>query len=118
VARFKAGDVVIVDWRGRTLPKEPNRLRPAVVVEDDALFDPGYPNIIVVPLTTDQLLAIPELAVIIDPAPDNGCKQRCFALAPSVTSVSASRVKGTASFIRPDQLEQLRRRIAEAIGVG
>ena len=118
MVRFKAGAIVIVDWRGRPLPKEPSRLRPAVVVEDDELFDPGYPNILVVPLTTDQLLAIPGLAVTIDPAPDNGCKQRCFALAPSVTSVSVGRVRPTASCIRADQLEELRRRIAEAIGVG
>ena len=118
MARFKAGAIVIVDWRGRPLPKEPSRLRPAVVVEDDELFDPGYPNILVVPLTTDQLLAIPGLAVTIDPAPDNGCKQRCFALAPSVTSVSVSRVRATASRIQADQLEELRKRIAEAIGVG
>ena len=118
MARFKAGDIVIVDWRGRPLPTEPTRLRPAVVVEDDELFDPGYPNILVVPLTTDQRLAIPGLAVTIDPAPDNGCKQRCFALAPSVTSVSASRVRATASRIRADQLEELRKRIAESIGAG
>jgi mRNA interferase MazF len=118
VARFKAGAIVIVDWRGRPLPKEPSRLRPAVVVEDDELFDPDYPNVIVVPLTTDQLLAIPGLAVTIDPAPDNGCQQRCFALAPSVTSVSVSRVRETASRIRADELDELRKRIAEAIGVG
>ena len=118
MARFKAGDIVIVDWRGRPLPTEPTRLRPAVVVEDDELFDPGYPNILVVPLTTDQLLAIPGLAVTIDPAPYNGCKQRCFALTPSLTSVSASRVRATASRIRADQLEELRKRIAEAIGAG
>jgi mRNA interferase MazF len=45
VARASAGDIVIVDWCGGALPKEPNRLRPAVVVEDDTLFDPAWPNI-------------------------------------------------------------------------
>jgi hypothetical protein len=34
-----AGQIVIADWRD-ALPKEPNKLRPAVVVEGDALFDP------------------------------------------------------------------------------
>jgi mRNA interferase MazF len=118
VARWKAGDIVIVDWRGGDLPKEPNRLRPAIVVEDDELFDPAYPNVIVVPLTNDERLAIPGLSVTIDPPPENGCRQQCFVLAPSVTSVSVKRVKGTESRVRRDQLDAIRRRIAEAIGMG
>jgi mRNA interferase MazF len=51
------------------LPKGPNRLRPAIVVEDDELFDPEYPNVIVVPLTSDRHLAIPGLSVTIEPTP-------------------------------------------------
>jgi mRNA interferase MazF len=113
-----AGDIVIVDSRGGAFPKEPGRLRPVVVVEDDGLFDPGYPNVIVVPLTSDARLVIPGLAVTIEPTPDNGCEQRCFALAPSVASVSASRVRATESHVRRDQLDKIRRRIAEAIGAG
>jgi mRNA-degrading endonuclease toxin of MazEF toxin-antitoxin module len=89
-----------------------------VVVEDDDLFDPDYPNVIAVPLTSDARLAISGLAVPIDPAPENGCEQRCFALAPSVTSVSLNRVRATASRIQPDQPHDIRRRIAEAIGAG
>jgi len=117
VARYTAGEIVVVDWRGGALPKEANRLRPAVVVEDHELFAPDYPNVIVVPLTNDARLAIPGLAVTIDPTPDNGCERRCFALAPSVTSVSVSRVRATKSHVRPDQLSEIRTRIAEAIGV-
>jgi mRNA interferase MazF len=48
------------------MPKEPNRLRPAVVVEDDAPFDPEYLNVIV-PLTNDERLAIGDLSVAIAP---------------------------------------------------
>jgi len=118
MARLKAGDIVIVEWRGGALPKEPNKLRPAVVVEDDELFDAAYPNVLVVPLTNDVRLAIPGLSVIIDPDQENGCAQQCFALAPSVTSVSRSRVRETPSRVRPDQLNDIRRRMAEAIGLG
>jgi mRNA interferase MazF len=117
VARHKAGDIVIVDWRGGALPKEPNRLRPAIVVEDDELFDPAYPNVIVVPLTGDVRLAIPGLSVTIDPTPENGCQQRCFALAPSVTTVSVRRVSGTGSRVLLGQVAAIRRRIADAIGM-
>ena len=59
MAAFAAGQIVIADWRD-ALPKEPNKLRPAIVVEDDRLFDPSYPNVILVPLTEDLRLAIPS----------------------------------------------------------
>jgi len=68
LAGFSGGQIVVADWRDG-LPKEPNKLRPAVVVEDETLFDPAYPNVILVPLTEDQRLAIPDLSVAIDPTP-------------------------------------------------
>ena len=116
--RFAAGAVVIVivDWRGDALPKEPNKLRPAVVVENGRLFDVGHPNIIVVPLTEDSHLALASLSVAIDPTPENGCTKRCFALAPLVTSASISRMRATPSRITDQQLRRIRLQIAEAIG--
>ena len=71
MAEFSGGQIVVADWRD-ALPKEPNKLRPAVVVEDEALFDPAYPNVILVPLTEDLRLAISDLSVEIDPTPQNG----------------------------------------------
>jgi mRNA interferase MazF len=100
------------------LPKEPNRLRPAIVVEDAELFDLEYPNVIVVPLTSDSCLTIPGLSVTIEPTPENGCQQLCFALAAWVTSVSVKRVSCTGSQVRPNQLGAIRRCIAEATGLG
>ncbi len=79
-------DIVIADWRGDTLPKEPNKLRPAVVIEDDSLFGPSYPNVILVPLTEDAGLAIPGLMEPIEPSAENGCSKCCYALAPFVAS--------------------------------
>jgi len=114
----KAGDIVIVDWRGGALPKEPNSLRPAIVVGDETLFAPDYPNILVVPLTSDVGIAMPSLSVTIDPTPENGCARRCFALATFVTSVSTRRVRTTASRVGPDQLAAIRGQIAVAIGAG
>ena len=31
--RLKPGQIVLLDWRGDKLPKEPNKLRPCVVVD-------------------------------------------------------------------------------------
>jgi mRNA interferase MazF len=56
---LNAGPIVLADWRGDALPQEPNKRRPAVVVEDDGLFAPNYPNVILVPLTEDIALAMP-----------------------------------------------------------
>lgn len=48
MSHYAAGQIVVVDWRD-ALPKEANKLRPAVVVEDDALFADEYPNVLLVP---------------------------------------------------------------------
>jgi mRNA interferase MazF len=116
MASFVAGQLVTVDWRD-ALPKEPNKLRPAVVVEDHQLFDESYPNAILVPLTEDDRLAIPDLSVVIEPTPQNGCTKRCYALAHCVATTSGARIKPTPSRITPDQLEQIRHRIGLSVGL-
>jgi len=91
-------------------------LRPAVVVEDETLFDPAYPNVILVPLTEDRRLAIPDLSVAIAPTSENGCTKRCYALSHCVATTSAKRVRPTLSRISADELSAIRRQIALAIG--
>ena len=61
---LKAGQIVTVDWRKDPRdpaqdpqPPEPNKVRPAVVVQDTGLFDPTYPTVLVVPMTGDLSLA-------------------------------------------------------------
>lgn len=117
MAAFSAGQIVIVEWRD-ALPREPNKLRPAIVVEDDDLFDSAYPNVILVPLTEDAHLAIPELSLAIDPMPQNGCPKRCYALSHCVATTSAARVRPTSSRVTGEQLRIIRHQIALAIGPG
>jgi mRNA interferase MazF len=116
VARLTAGQIVVVDWRD-ALPKEPNKVRPAVVVEDESLFDTAYPNVILVPLTEDQRLAILDLSVAIDPTAKNGCTKRCYALSHCIATTSVSRVRPTSSFIAQHELTTIRHQIALAIGL-
>jgi mRNA-degrading endonuclease toxin of MazEF toxin-antitoxin module len=115
---LSAGQIVIADWRGDALPKEPNKRRPAVVVEDDGLFAANYPNAILVPLTEDHVLAIPELSVAIAPTAENGCGKDCWAVSHLVTTTAKARLRATPSRITADQLARIRRQIALAIGVG
>ena len=114
---FAAGQIVLADWRGDALPKEPNKRRPAVVVEDDRLFAPAYPNTILVPLTEDEGLVIPDLAVLIAPTPQNGCTKPCWAVSHLVAATSKSRLAATPSRVTLEQLAAIRRQIALAIGV-
>ena len=113
---LEAGQIVLVDWRD-ALPKEANRRRPAVVVEDTLLFDPAWPNAILVPLTDDARLAIADLAVPIVPTPENGCTKPCFALAHHVTATSKARIAPTPSRITDAQLAAIRARIGIALGM-
>ena len=114
---LRAGQIVVADWRGDAMPKEPNKLRPAVVVEDDGLFAPSYPNTILVPLTEDMAHAIPDLSVPIAPTADNGCAKPCWAVSHLVATTSKARLRSTQSHITAEQLAAVRRQIALAIGV-
>jgi mRNA interferase MazF len=116
VTTLRAGQIVLADWRD-ALPKEPNKLRPAVVVEDDELFGPDYPNVILVPLSGELIAALDGLALPIDPTPENGCSGRCYALSYAVAATSMARVRATPSQILPEQLSEIRRQIAMAIGL-
>jgi mRNA interferase MazF len=116
LAGFAAGQIVLVDWRD-ALPKEPNKRRPAIVVEDGELFGPSYPNVILVPLSDDGDFAIGELALVIDPTPENGCTKRCYALSCYLATTSKQRLRPTQSRILAEQLSIIRRQIAFAIGL-
>jgi mRNA-degrading endonuclease toxin of MazEF toxin-antitoxin module len=116
VVPLAAGQIVLADWRDG-LPKEPNKLRPAIVVEDVPLFGPNYPNVILVPLADEPGFANPALSLRIEPTPENGCTKRCYALSPSVAATSKRRVKATPSHVLPEQLAEIRRQIALAVGI-
>ena len=97
-----AGQIVLVDWRAG-LPKEPNKRRPAVAVEDSLLFDPSDPNAILVPLADDPAFAIADLSVAIAPTAENGCSKPCRALAHNVTAASKGRIQPTEAHITSAQ---------------
>ena len=116
MAAFSPGQIVLVDWRD-ALPKEPNKLRPAIVVEDGELFSRDFPNVILVPLSEDAGLAPSELLLPIEPTPENGCPKRCYALSSYLATTSVQRVRPTQSSILPEQLQAIRRQVALAIGL-
>ena len=106
---LKAGQIVTVDWRKDPdhpaqdpQPPEPNKLRPAVVV---------------VPMTGDPALAIPDLTVVLQPSPSNGCTKVSYLLPQSLTCVAKTRITAaTNSQITPAELQQLRQLVVLTIG--
>ena len=113
---FAAGEIVLADWRD-ALPKEANKLRPAVVVEAEGLFHPDYPNLLLAPLTEDARLGMPDLVVRVEPSAANGCAKPSLILATHVTATSKQRVRRTGARITPDELRQVRERIAISLGL-
>ncbi|HLG73155.1 MAG TPA: type II toxin-antitoxin system PemK/MazF family toxin [Chloroflexota bacterium] len=117
MSRPAEGAIVLVDWRGGALPREPTGIRPAAVVEGAGKFPDDFENLLVVPFTRDQTVVYPAFSLRIDPTPENGAHSVCWALAHHVSSVSMRRVRATASRITRDQLDTLRERIVLAIGL-
>jgi mRNA interferase MazF len=118
MARSAAGDVCVLNWRGDGLPKEANKLRPCVIVEDTDLFSEEHPNVIVVPLTASASIVVSQLAVTIPPTPENGLDRTSFAPAYMVTAASKQRIQGEPiGRITRAQLNSIRRYIAEALGI-
>jgi mRNA interferase MazF len=116
VSRLTPGQIVLVDWRGDALPKEPNKLRPAIVIEKDGLFASDFQNAIVVPMTQDARMVIPGLTLSILPTAGNGCREQCWAASYLVTTASKLRMRSTRSAVTTDQLNVIRQQVARAIG--
>ncbi len=110
-----AGQIVLMNLRD-SLPNEPRRLRPCVVIEDPTLFGDAYANIIVVPLTHNRTASFSIVMTTIDPTPENGCDVRSYALAAHVASYSRNRImSATGSRITDEQLANIRAQVALAI---
>jgi mRNA-degrading endonuclease toxin of MazEF toxin-antitoxin module len=87
-----------------------------VLVDWRDIFPSGYPNTIVVPMTSNEGLAYEAFSERLEPTPGNGCASTCWALSHHVTTVSLKRVSTTPSRITAEQLDSIRRRIALALG--
>jgi mRNA interferase MazF len=113
----RAGQIVIVNMRDG-LPKEPNKIRPCIVVDGPDLFDSSFLNVIIVPIANETDFIIQRLAVPLPPTSENGCTKLSYAIAHSVATVSKKRIKEvTASCVTEKQLALIRIRIAKSIGL-
>jgi mRNA-degrading endonuclease toxin of MazEF toxin-antitoxin module len=113
-----AGDILVLNWRGDGFPKEANKIRPCVVVEDQDLFSDAHQTILVIPLTTRAPMVILQLSVRIPPTPSNGLERESYAPAYMLTAASKQRIDGEPiGRVTTAQLDSLRAFIAESIGI-
>jgi mRNA interferase MazF len=121
---LRAGQIITVDWRKdpndpglNPLPPEPNKLRPAVVVQDCELFEHACPTVLVVPKTGDHALANADLTVVLQPSSTNGCRKVSYLLPQNLTCVAKTRITdATDCCVTPAELQQLRQLVVLVIG--
>ena len=116
---MRSGQIVLVDWRD-ALPGsgEPNKRRPGVVVGSSSFFGTGLPFEIVVPLTGEKQLTIPDASLLILPTKENGCTKACYALSWCVQTMPHLRITETASRISEDELLQIRSQVCNCVTNG
>jgi mRNA-degrading endonuclease toxin of MazEF toxin-antitoxin module len=110
------GSIVVVDWRD-ALPEsgEPNKLRPAIVVGSQRLYDDEMDYLLLVPMTTDSNLCIAGATTTIPPTKENRCSKSSYAVAWNVQTVPKRRVRATQARVKDSQLEELRDQIARLV---
>jgi mRNA interferase MazF len=116
MSRPRAGDILIVDFRAGALPGEPNKIRPAVVIDNDMLFADDFDGVFVAPITSDERRVHPLFAVLLEPDMQNRCKTRSWVLGNRATAVSPLRCRMTEASITTEQLQLVRQRVAYMMG--
>jgi mRNA interferase MazF len=111
-----AGSIVVADFRGRPLPGEPNKLRPAVVLQDEKLFFNDYDLVFVAPITSDTTFVHPAFAVRLEPSARNGCNAPSWIIANAPMAIALTRTRPTPSSITKEELELARLRVAQMMG--
>lgn len=114
---FETGGIYECLWWPGALGKEPNKDRPALVVQDSALFGNTFPNVVVVPCARYPDFAVESLCVAIDPDPSNGLTAVSYAIGHSVTVVAKERLGKQRGSVPPKILAAIRATIAETLGL-
>ena len=89
-ARFRRGEIWVVDFGDHPSDPEQGFHRPALIVSDDRLHHPNLKMLVVVPGTT-TIRALP-LHVIATPDPHNGLAAETALQVEQVRAVSAARL--------------------------
>lgn len=111
------GQIVICEFREDKLSKEDNKRRFSVIVEESSLFANGYPNVILVPITDDENISIPDLSVIINPTPENGFQKRNIIVSHLVSTTSKFCIEPTSYRVTPEELSEVRDQISLLLGI-
>jgi len=107
---MKRGSLVRV-----ALPGDLGKPRPALVIQDQALFDTNA-RVIVVPLTS-TLQDAPAFRITVLPSAANGLHVPSQAMIDRITSISVDKIGGTIGEIDDDVLSAVMRNLLILLGV-
>ena len=99
------GEIWLVNWSpGRG--SEQQGLRPAVIVQTDAAnFNPKYPNVIVVAISTKGR-SVP-FHIVVEPSPVNGLNKKSFIKTEQILTVSKERLIKQIGMLEEKYLTQI-----------
>jgi mRNA-degrading endonuclease toxin of MazEF toxin-antitoxin module len=97
-------DLWLVDF-GQPYPGEPASYRPALVLGPPDTFGPGFPFVIVAPLTTTRREL--SLHIEVEPAPENGLDTTSYVQCELIGSINSSRLVHRLGTIGPETKNQV-----------
>ena len=106
--RLKRGDVAIVAMQG-----EYGKVRPAIIIQTDALFD--IPSVVIVPCTS-EIVADCIYRPDIHPDPENGLQCQSQAMTDKIAAVPLRRVREIVGTVSADTLRAVEQAAQFVIG--
>jgi len=108
---MQRGDIVIV-----AAPGDFGKPRPAVIIQGDAL-NRAEPDTSIVALMTSDLRDAPLLRLAVEPTPENGLNTATQIQTSRIVTLRSQRIGKTIGRLADDQLVELNRLLALAIGL-
>jgi mRNA interferase MazF len=115
VALVRRGEI----WTANLNPNkgsETGKIRPVLILQEDALTMAGLPTILIVPMTTQYRPGTAALRVAV-PARDR-LRANCYAMVEQVRAVDRGRIgEGPLAVLTPDEIASVERSLRAALGM-
>jgi mRNA interferase MazF len=112
--KLQRGHLYVVDFNPRVRTK-PGKIRPAVVIQSDALNEGGYPSTIVVPTTTKLVETDTPLRLRL-PAGTAGLERESDALVAQVLAVANESFRKELGVLPLELMDALEQRLRAVLG--
>ena len=107
---MKRGEI----WTASGDPDYAGEPRPVVIVQDDHFDDTGS---ITVCLLTTKTIDAPLFRIAIEPTPDNGLREPCFAMADKITTIPRTRLGKRLGTLKPTAMAPINQAMLVFLGL-